>query len=164
VLACAAGVLALHALRVHSASVRAVGDAVVDSFSVSPRFGQPPEGGLIRQDLARALRDEAELARRLAAKESAYGEAATSSTSAPRVLWFDNPGGPVVLELRAGDRTGLLYRVAAALQQHGVRVAWARVETLGSAVVDAFGLDLGAGDTARRRAELGVAVLAAVAD
>ena len=164
VLACAAGVLALHALRVHSASVRAVGDAVVDSFSVSPRFGQPPEGGLIRQDLARALRDEAELARRLAAKESTYGEAATSSTSAARVLWFDNPGGPVVLELRAGDRTGLLYRVAAALQQHGIRVAWARVETLGSAVVDAFGLDLGAGDTARRRAELGVAVLAAVAD
>jgi len=161
VLARAAGVLALHSLQVHSASVRAVAGAVVDSFTVSPRFGQPPEVGLVRQDLSRALRGDAELAKRLAAKEAAYGDEAGEPTSA-RVLWFDGNGGPVVLELRAADRTGLLYRVASALQHLGVQVVWARVETLGSAVVDSFGLELGDGDTAQRRAELGAAVLAVV--
>jgi len=161
VLARAAGVLALHSLQVHSASVRAVGGAVVDSFTVSPRFGEPPEVGLVRQDLSRALRDEAELAKRLAAKEAAYGHAGGGPSSS-RVLWFDSNGGQVVLELRAPDRTGLLYRAASALQLQGVQITWARVGTLGSRVVDAFGLELGADDTAQRRAELGVAVLAAV--
>ena len=160
VLARAAGVLALHSLNVHSASVRSAGAAVVDSFAVSPRFGSPPEAGLLRQDLTRALVDDAELARRLTAKEAAYGQ---PGSGAARVLWVDTPGDLAVLELRAADRAGLLYRVTSALQHNGVQIAWARVETLGSAVVDAFGLALGAPDTAQRRAAVETAVLRAVA-
>ncbi|MEO9221059.1 MAG: hypothetical protein ABI251_04625, partial [Mycobacteriaceae bacterium] len=68
-----------------------------------------------------------------------------------------------VLELRAADRAGLLYRVTSALQHNGVQIAWARVETLGSAVVDAFGLILGAQDTVQRRAAVEAAVLRAAA-
>lgn len=162
VLSCAAGVLALHSLQVHSAVVRAHGDAAVDSFAVSPKFGQPPDVALLRQDLARALRDEAELAERLAGKERAYGEE-TGASAPARVLWFDQAGDAVVMELRASDRTGLLYRVASVLQGQFVHICWARVETLGSSVVDAFGLDLGEMDSADLRAELSAAVLAAVA-
>ena len=160
-LSLAAGVLALHSLQLHSASARSEGAMAVDTFAVSPRFGRPPDVALLRQDLARALRDEAELAQRLAAKESAYGEA-VSSAGAARVLWFDNTGDSVVMELRATDRTGLLYRVTAALQARHVQICWARVETLGSTVVDAFGLELGETDGETRRAELTSAVLAAV--
>lgn len=167
VLSCAAGVLALHSLQVHSADVRAHGDSAVDSFAVSPKFGRPPELALLRQDCARALRSESELAERLRTKEHAYGEQA--SAAAPvRVLWFDPVGGPgtgtVVMELRTSDRTGLLYRVASALQKQSVRIGWARVETLGSSVLDVFGLDLGENDTEQRRAELSAAVLIAVGE
>ncbi|WP_127782715.1 [protein-PII] uridylyltransferase [Rhodococcus sp. X156] len=159
VLAAAAGVLALHSLRVHSASVREHAGAAVDTFMVSPRFGSPPDVALLRQDLARALRDDAELAQRLAAKEATYGEHATDGTES-RVLWVDEGVGPAVLELRAADRTGLLYRVAAVLQQRGVQIEWARVETMGSSVADAFGLHLGDADTPVLRKELTAAVLA----
>ena len=57
------------------------------------------------------------------------------------MLWFDDEAtGGVVLELRATDRIGLLHRVAAALEGCGADVRWARVATLGSSVVDSFGL------------------------
>lgn len=147
VLALAAGVLALHSLQVHSADIRIVeiaeGSAAVESFTVSPRFGRPPDVALLRQDLLRALDGSLSLAQALAAKERDYGEASGSATAMPdaepKVLWFDDEAsGAVVLELRTTDRIGLLHRVAAALESNAVLVRWARVATLGSSVVDSF--------------------------
>lgn len=150
VLAVAAGVLALHSLQVHSAAIRVVEldagtAAAVDTFVVSPRFGRPPDATLLRQDLIRALDGSLRLADRLAAKERDYGEsgdgAARGADAGPKVLWFDDEAtGAVVLELRATDRIGLLYRVAEALEGSGTTVHWARVVTWGSSVVDSFGL------------------------
>ena len=60
---------------------------------------------------------------------------------APKVLWFDDERtglGTVVLELRATDRIGLLFRVAGSLRRCGAEVRWAKVSTLGGAVVDSF--------------------------
>jgi [protein-PII] uridylyltransferase len=175
VLALAAGVLALHSLQVHSADIRSFdasgGDAVaVDTFTVSPRFGRPPDPALLRQDLTRALDGSLRLADRLAAKERDYGEGAPSATAADgspgtRVVWFDDEAtGAVVLELRTTDRIGLLYRVASALEASAAQVHWARVATMGSSVVDSFCLTgQGQGGVlrpeARRRVER--AVLAA---
>ncbi|MGH3777129.1 MAG: [protein-PII] uridylyltransferase [Pseudonocardiaceae bacterium] len=148
VLALAAGVLALHSLQVHSADIRVAdppggGSAAVDTFTVTPRFGRPPDVALLRQDLVRALEGSLQLADRLAAKERDYGETAASETSPEvetKVLWFDDEAtGAVILELRTTDhRIGLLYRVAAALESSAVTVRWARVVTLGSSVVDSF--------------------------
>lgn len=57
------------------------------------------------------------------------------------MLWCDDEAtGAVVLELRTTDRIGLLHRVIAALESNAVTVRWARVVTLGSSVVDSFGL------------------------
>lgn len=163
-LASTAGVLALHSLRVHSASVRSHAGAGVDTFVVSPRFGDPPAATLLRQDLGRALAGELDLRARLAEKESAYAEGARAADAPPRVLWIDQPGAEtVLLELRAVDRTGLLHRVAQALQECGARVRWARVETRGAVVVDVFSLELTGGDSRARRRELERAVLAQVA-
>jgi [protein-PII] uridylyltransferase len=147
VLALAAGVLALHSLQVHSADIRVVelpaGSAAVNSFTVSPRFGRPPDTALLRQDLMRALDGSLQLTDALAAKERDYGELPTSETGFPhietKVLWFDDEAsGAIVLELRTTDRIGLLHRVAAALESNAVTVRWARVVTLGSSVVDSF--------------------------
>lgn len=148
VLAQAAGVLALHSLQVHSADIRVVelstgSTAAVDTFTVSPRFGRPPDAALLRQDLIRVMDGSLRLADRLTAKERDYGEIGESGTGSAeagtRVLWFDDEAtGAVVLELRTTDRIGLLYRVATALERSAVIVRWARVVTWGSSVVDAF--------------------------
>jgi [protein-PII] uridylyltransferase len=157
VLALAAGVLALHSLHVHSADIRVVelpaGPAVVDSFTVSPRFGRPPDAALLRQDVGRALDGSLQLAEALATKERDYGEASASAAGLAdvetKVLWFDDEATrAVVLELRTSDRIGLLYRVAAALERSAVTVRWARVVTLGSSVVDSFCLTGSGGDSA----------------
>jgi [protein-PII] uridylyltransferase len=143
VLALAAGVLALHSLQVHSADIRVIelptgGSAAVDIFTVSPRFGRPPDVALLRQDLVRALDGSLQLADRLAAKERDYGETGFHEIET-RVLWFDDEAtGAVILELRTTDRIGLLHRVAAALESGAVTVRWARIATLGSSVVDSF--------------------------
>jgi [protein-PII] uridylyltransferase len=154
VLALAAGVLALHSLRVHSADIRVVelpgGCAAVQSFTVSPRFGRPPDVALLRQDLARALDGSLQLADALAVKERDYGETPGSgaglSDVETKVLWFDDEAtGAVVLELRTTDRIGLLHRVAAALESNAVTIRWARISTLGGSAVDSFGLTVPGG-------------------
>jgi [protein-PII] uridylyltransferase len=149
VLALAAGVLALHSLQVHAADIRVIelpgGFAAVNIFTASPRFGRPPDAALLRQDLVRALDGSLQLADALVAKERDYGEPPASGTGfgdvETKVLWCDDEAtGAVVLELRTTDRIGLLHRVVAALESNAVTVRWARVVTLGSSVVDSFGL------------------------
>ncbi|MEU0541607.1 [protein-PII] uridylyltransferase [Nocardia sp. NPDC005978] len=161
----AAGVLALHSLRVLSASLDSIGESAIDTFAVAPRFGDPPEPGLLRQELIRAINGDLDLAAVLARKEREAGGTQPSpyAQAKPRVLWFETAEpGRVLLELRAEDRIGLLSRLAAALAESGANVCWAKVSTMGAAVVDSFCLDLGAADTPERRAEIEAAVLAVV--
>ena len=139
-LSAAAGVLALHSMDVHAAQLHREGDAVVITFAASPRFGKQPDAALLRSDLVRVLHGKLELAEALARKERDYAPTRQGEPVVPaRVLWFDDEAtGAVILELRGTDRIGLLHRVAAALEECGVELRWARVSTLGSSVVDAF--------------------------
>ena len=140
-LSAAAGVLALHSLEVHAAELGTVGGAAVFTFTVSPRFGGLPDPTLLRSDLARVLDGGLQLVDALARKERDYAPISPSGEppAPPRVLWFDDEAtGAVVLELRGTDRIGLLHRVAAALEETGVDLRWARVATLGASVVDSF--------------------------
>ena len=145
VLSRAAGVLALNSLEVHAATLRShsvpgVGEAAVDVFTVSPRFGSLPDAALLREQFSRAVDGSLALADKLAAKERDYGGPPQDPPPA-KVLWFDDEStGAVVLELRAADRIGLLHHVADALEQCGVDIQWARVATLGGTVVDSFSL------------------------
>ena len=43
-----------------------------------------------------------------------------------------------VVEVRAPDTTGLLYRIARTITGLGLFITWARVSTLGAEAVDAF--------------------------
>ncbi|MEU8613624.1 [protein-PII] uridylyltransferase, partial [Actinoplanes sp. NPDC048791] len=82
--------------------------------------------------------------------------------AAPRVVWHRAAAtDAVVLELRAADSAGLLFRVASALDEAGAEVRAARISTLGSDVVDAFYL-VGAWAEASERERVEAAVLAAV--
>jgi [protein-PII] uridylyltransferase len=136
-------------------------------FTVSPRFGGLPDAALLRAELGRVLDGTLALGEALARKERDYAPTLPpGEVAAPaRVLWFDDEvTGGVVLELRTTDRIGMLHRVAAALEECDAQVRWARVATLGSSVVDSFGLlcRREEGPTAQRRKEIESAVLAAV--
>jgi len=137
VLSKAAGVLALHSLDVRSATIRTHRGMAVNAFVVAPRFGSLPDPAVVRGDLARALDGSLPLAERLAAKERAYDRGAARRP--PTVHWFDGEAtGATVVELRADDAIGLLYRVTAALERCRVDIRSARVSSLGGSVVDAF--------------------------
>ncbi|MGH3451050.1 MAG: [protein-PII] uridylyltransferase, partial [Haloechinothrix sp.] len=159
-LAATAGVLALQSLEVHTASLHTHAGVWVGLFTASPRFGTPPDPALLREKVVRAVNGRLALADSLASKERDYGES-MAVQAAPRVLWFDDETAgedTVLLELRASDRIGLLYRVAGALSSCGAHVIWARVATLGSSCVDSFAIrsDGQAGPEWRRRVEQAV--------
>ncbi len=141
----AAGVLALHSLKVHAAELRAHAGVAVDTFAVSPRFGSLPDQALLREQFTRALSGSLPLADKLAAKERDYADVPDDPPQ-PRVLWFDDEadGGArssdVVLELRAVDRLGLLHDVAAALEKCGVDVRWARAMQVGGTAIASFSI------------------------
>ena len=140
VLSRAAGVLALHSLDVRAASIRTHAGMAVNAFVVEPRFGELPEAAIVRNDLARAMDGT------LAAGRADRGQGAVLRARRrcrrrrpSSVHWFDDAATEAtVLELRADDAIGLLYRVTAALERLGLDVRSARVSSLGGSVVDAF--------------------------
>jgi [protein-PII] uridylyltransferase len=137
VLSKAAGVLALHSLDVRSATIRTHHGMAVNAFVVEPRFGSLPDPAVVRGDLGRAVEGTLPIAERLAAKERAYQRGAPRRP--PTVHWFDGEAtDATVVELRADDAIGLLYRVTAALERCRVDIRSARVSSLGGSVVDAF--------------------------
>jgi [protein-PII] uridylyltransferase len=139
VLSRAAGVLALHSLDVRSAAIHTHAGMAVNAFVVEPRFGELPDPVLVRNDLARALDGSLALPEKLSAKERAYARPGEHRRTPPSVVWFDGVAtDATVLEFRADDSIGLLYRVTAALEQCGVDIRGALVSSLGGAVVDAF--------------------------
>ncbi|ADU00137.1 [protein-PII] uridylyltransferase [Mycolicibacterium gilvum] len=162
VLSKAAGVMALNSLRVHSASVNGHEGSAINSFVVSPRFGTPPAAELLRQQLILAIDGELDVMGALEKKEAesvATGRAGevraavpiNAPTAPPKVLWHEPSGsGHVVAEIRATDRTGLLAVLTRVFERAGVDIAWAKVTTMGSSVIDVFGIVLPAGEDAVR--------------
>jgi len=134
-----AGVLALHSLDVHAASIATQDGMAVNSFVVSPRFGELPDAALVRADLARAVEGTLGLADRLREKERTYARRGSQPRRPPRVSWFDDEAtDATIVEIRAEDSIGLLCRVTAALERSGLDVSSAIVSSLGGSVVDSF--------------------------
>ncbi|MDA4110479.1 [protein-PII] uridylyltransferase [Mycolicibacterium holsaticum] len=157
----AAGVLALNSLRVHSASVNGLSGSAINTFVVSPHFGSPPSAELLRQQFLLALDGDLDV---LASLDRRDQEAAQHGTvragqapaavpinhvvAPPRILWSEGAApGEQVVQIRSIDRTGLLARLTAVFERDGVDIAWAKVTTMGSSVVDVFGVT---GDAASR--------------
>ncbi|WP_199723516.1 [protein-PII] uridylyltransferase, partial [Micromonospora sp. CV4] len=157
-LATVAGCLALHRLEVISADASAVDGRALVECRVQPRYGLPPDPVPLRADLRRAVAGDVSVTQRLRGRTLA----ARGGGAAPRVVWHREAAtDAVLLELRAADAAGLLYRVTCALDEAGALVRAARISTLGADVVDAFYLVGGWPDDATR-ARLEAAVLAAV--
>jgi len=133
----AAGVLASHRLAVRSANATSVDGIAVSVFQVAPEFGDLPDASLVTGDLRRMLAGRLDVADRL--ERRAQAATPRGVTPAPKVLLVDEASDTAtVVEVRAHDAPGLLWRVGRALGDCGLDVRAARVETLGAEVVDVF--------------------------
>ncbi|WP_018800977.1 [protein-PII] uridylyltransferase [Salinispora arenicola] len=152
-----AGCLALHRLDVVSADASTVFGRALVEFRVQPRYGLAPDPVALGADLRRAVTGDVSVIQRLRGRALA----ARSAGAAPRVGWHREAAtDAVVLELRAADAVGLLYRVSGALDEAGAQLRAARISTLGADVVDAFYL-VGGWPDAGTRDRISAAVLAA---
>jgi [protein-PII] uridylyltransferase len=125
---------------VRAAKVPVDGERGTAVFAVRPRFGRAPVPEILADGVRAALEGTLPLADRLRQREADYRQNGTRPT-APRISWHDGEvSGEAtgIVEVRAGDRAGLLYRLTAALVSQGLDVTSARVETLGGDAVDCF--------------------------
>jgi [protein-PII] uridylyltransferase len=157
-LAAVAGCLALHRLEVLTADASTVDGRALVEFRVQPRYGTPPDALALSSDLRRAVSGDVSVTQRLRGR----GHSGRGSGAAPKIVWHREAAtDAVVMELRAADAPGLLYRVASALDEAGAQVRAARISTLGGDVVDAFYL-VGAWSDDTEREKVEAAVLTAV--
>jgi len=134
----AAGVLASHRLAVRGATATAMGDTAVTVFSVAPEYGDPPDGELVAADLRRMIEGRLDVQDRLERRARAVRSSARG-TPPPKVTLVDGASDTAtVVEVRAHDEPGLLWRIGRALGDCGLNVRAARVETLGAEAVDVF--------------------------
>ncbi|MDQ3571059.1 MAG: [protein-PII] uridylyltransferase, partial [Actinomycetota bacterium] len=137
-----AGTLAVHALTVRSAVAASEGGMAVEVFEVEPAFGVAPDWDRFREDVARCLDGRLSLEAQLAEKARAYSghHRTTSAHPAEARVLIDNEASATatVVEVRAPDGVGVLYRITRALDDCNLDIRTAKVSTLGHEVVDAF--------------------------
>jgi [protein-PII] uridylyltransferase len=134
----AAGVLASHRLAVRSANANPCGDMAVIAFTVAHQYGEPPDAVLVASDLRRALAGQLDVAQRLRQREQAAVRPAAWAAPPKVTLVDDASHTATVVEVRAHDAPGLLWRIGRALGECGLDLRAARVETLGAEAVDVF--------------------------
>ncbi len=138
-----AGALALHRLDVISADVSTIDERGYIRISMVQRYGSPPDRTRLDVDLRKAALGQLPMDRLV--------RGGRTKAASPVVSWHrDVATDAVVLEIRAADAPGLLYRITSALANAGADVRAARVATLGAEVVDAFYL-VGVWGTAEER-------------
>src|ERR1700761_5012654 len=134
----AAGVLASHRLAVHGANATSIGSTAVAVFNVAPEYGDPPDGALVASDLRRMLEGRLDVEGRLE-RRGRGGPARGAIVAPPKVTLVDDASlTATVVEVRAHDEPGLLWRIGRALGGCGLDLRSARVETLGAEAVDVF--------------------------
>ncbi len=135
-----AGVLALNQLDVRAAKMSVEESYATAVFAVRPRFGRAPVPEILADGVRAALEGTLPLAERLRQRETDYRQDAGRSAP-PRISWHNGEvtgTATGIVEVRAGDRAGLLYRLTAAIAGEGLDVTSARIETLGGDAVDSF--------------------------
>jgi [protein-PII] uridylyltransferase len=146
VLPAVAGVLAMHRLTVRTAELRAVdlpdgvdGSVLLLDWRVAAEYGSLPQAARLRADLVRALDGSLDIAGRLAERDAAYPRRRGVVAPPPRVTVHPAASRlATVIEVRAQDAPGLLFRIGRALEDADVRTRSAHVSTLGANAVDAF--------------------------
>lgn len=137
-----AGVLALHGGSILAADAFARQDGLaVDTFKV-----QPPEGvggawwARVEGDLADAAAGRLAVRARVARKARGDDHRVAKLPEVPTevVTQADPSGRATIIEVRALDRTGVLYAIATALTELELDIVVARIQTIGHEALDVF--------------------------
>ncbi len=143
-LATVAGALAAHGVEVLSAKGWSSDDGLaVEEYRIERRLGGDPPWARIEADLRRALAGEIDLNDRLTERERTYAGAVrrvSAAPAAPAEVLVDHHASATstLIEVRAPDSVGVLFRVATSLASFGLDIRAALVQTLGHEVVDVF--------------------------
>jgi len=138
-LAVVAGTFTLHRIGVRSALAASEDGMAADVFHVDTARDRFPDWGRLERDLAAALDDPTTLHGRLADRVKSARGARRAPVAGTDVV-VDNEATPraTIVEVRTDDGPGVLYRVALLLNDAGLDILSAKVETLGHEVVDTF--------------------------
>jgi [protein-PII] uridylyltransferase len=164
-----AGVLTLHGLDVLGAQAHSDEQGVAASeFRVALPDGRDVPAARVAEDLSRAFAGQLAIDARLAERARAYRRRRAASAHEVRTrVEIDNElsSNATVVEVHALDRVGVLYRITKALADVGLDIRHARVQTLGTEVVDSFSVRTSTGKVTDpfHLAELERAVLHAIA-
>ncbi len=137
-----AGVLAMHGLDVLSASAYSTDDGrALEVFRVCDRVRNEPPWERVVSDLKLALAGHLAVHARVMARARTYARSAPRSRHpvVPSVT-FENHASDdaTVIDVRAADHIGTLYRITRTLADFDLDIRFAKVQTLGTDVVDAF--------------------------
>ncbi len=139
-----AGTLTIHGLDVLAARVWSGGDGLaLEEFEVRPVFGGDPDWAEVEADLDRALSGRLSLEAGVADRARRYariGREVQAAMPAATTVTVDNQASrtATVIEVRAPDSVGTLYRITRALAELNLDIRHAKVATLGHEVVDSF--------------------------
>jgi len=138
-----AGTLTVHGLDVLSSRAWPGGDGMaIEDFLVEPVFGGEPDWARVEADLRLAVTGRLSLEARVAERARRYAgqDRQTAALPARTVVKVDNQASATatVVEVRAPDRVGTLYRITRALAELELDIRTAKVSTLGHEVVDTF--------------------------
>jgi [protein-PII] uridylyltransferase len=137
-----AGVLALNGLAVLDANVYSNDDGwALETFRVESMHGPTISWDRVIPDVEEALEGRLALRARLADRARTYGSPRTQSAVQKDVsVTIDNEisSQSTVVEVNATDAIGVLYRITNAIAEVELDIRSAKVQTLGSEVVDSF--------------------------
>jgi [protein-PII] uridylyltransferase len=136
-----AGVLALHGFDILEADAWSAGEGMaVDVFQVDDAFRRAPDWPRFHDDLVRAVDGRLPLESQVAERARTYATRRVPHIQEPATLTLDNSASEdaSVVEVRASDAIGVLYRIARAFLDLELDIRHAKVQTLGHEVVDTF--------------------------
>jgi [protein-PII] uridylyltransferase len=136
-----AGVLALHGLDVLAASAYSSDDGrALAEFRVVDAVRTEIPWPRITADLERALGGRLALNARLAERARTYSRARRPVLPARASVHFHNDASATatVIDVEAPDGIGVLYRITRSMAELDLDIRSARVQTLGTQVLDAF--------------------------
>ena len=136
-----AGVLALHGFDILEADAWSAGEGMaVDVFQVDDAFRRAPDWPRFHDDLVRAVDGRLPLESQVAERARTYATRRVPHIQEPATLTLDNGASEdaSVVEVRATDAIGVLYRIARAFLDLELDIRHAKVQTLGHEVVDTF--------------------------
>lgn len=131
------GALAMNGMSVRAAHLHTVDEGAVLECDVVTRFGRLRDDDRLRHDIERAVAGTLDLEARLAGRPEPPGRVIRHAAPQVNVLAHASADASVV-EVRAHDKAGLLYRVASAIVACGVVIRSAVIETLGAEAIDVF--------------------------